>query len=47
VISARRESSLPPLPTTAILLMKPFDRAQLMQAIAEANSRVTRQGTAL
>jgi DNA-binding NtrC family response regulator len=42
VISARRPDVLPPLPPTAILLMKPFDRAQLMEAIAEATSRVAR-----
>ncbi|HEV7779424.1 MAG TPA: hypothetical protein VGO76_21310 [Luteibacter sp.] len=42
VISARRASVLPPLPPAAILLLKPFDRAQLMQAIAEATSRVAR-----
>jgi DNA-binding NtrC family response regulator len=42
VISARRSSELPALPPTAVLLMKPFDRAQLMQAVAEAKALVTR-----
>jgi len=38
VVSSRRPEDLEPFPRTAVFLEKPFDRAQLMQAIEQAQA---------